>query len=468
MHGLAPFPDAPHGRLRTVRTAGVPERSAGGDARGVDDVAGYRVLRSAGRGDRTRLLVGFAEGETVVLKVGSTTDPEVHVEIAALDRAAGDHVVRLLDVAADEFETTLVLERMSHGTLADLLDRRAGLDAGEAVTILAPLAVTLDRMHGAGVAHGALSLTSVAFRSDGAPTLVGFGRAELFAAGTPEVVRETIPGVVADRAALGGLAEVVLARVGGRGSDAARRLASALAGVPPAAVATQLFGLAAPEPVGFRADAESPNLEWAAPAVEAEPVAAAGETRDPLPPWLVALLPDGLRSRLDALTRLLLEHRGAWDPRRRRLVLGAVAGGATLVLAVAAIPASPASTVEPPATPTPSTEPAAPPDDPVDAAVHLLAERERCLRDLSILCLDGVAQPGSAAAAEDAAEIRAIQAGADLSPRLLEPGRPILVERLGDAALLDLPAGSEPASLQLLLTDEGWRIRSYLDAPPSR
>src|SRR5690606_24318794 len=143
------------------------------------------------------------------------------------------HVVELCDVSADERQTVLVLERLSRGTLAELLERRTGLDAGEAVTILAPLAVTVDRLHAAGIAHRSLSLASVCFRGDGSPTLIGFGSAELFAPGTPEVVREAIAGVLADRAALVGITQMVLGRVSGARADGARRLAAMITDAPP-------------------------------------------------------------------------------------------------------------------------------------------------------------------------------------------------------------------------------------------
>ena len=133
-------------------------------------------------------------------------DPRFAVEAEALTRAAGDHVVELLDASRDESDAVLVLARLGNGTLAELLDRRAGLDVGEAVTILAPLAATVERIHTAGVAHGNLSLSAVCFGDDGSPTLVGFGGAQVFAPGSPEIVRETVDGVLDDRAALRGLA----------------------------------------------------------------------------------------------------------------------------------------------------------------------------------------------------------------------------------------------------------------------
>lgn len=427
----------------------------------MEDVAGYRVLRSAGRGDRARLLLGFDEGGTVVLKVTARSDPCGTSEIDALDRAAGEHVVGVVDVSADADETVLVLERLANGTLAELLERRSGLDAGEAVTILVPLATTIDRIHTAGVAHGRLSLAAVCFRDDGAPTITGFGGAQLFAAETPEVVRETVPGVLADREALRVLSAIVLARVVGARSVAARSLAASIADVSPGELAERLFGLAAATSVRFEDDGGDVVAMRMGELQEPErvdvPVGA-------LPPWLTTLLPEWLRERLDEPVRRIAAIWARWDVRRRRLALGALAGGLTVVIALGLIPAAPAVSTVASATPTPSTPPASaqPTADPVEAAALLLELRDRCLRDLSVLCLDGIVQPDSAAYADDAALIRDVQAGGEYPGGGILAGDPVLVERLGDAALLDLPPGSEPASVLLMRTTNGWRIRQYL------
>jgi hypothetical protein len=431
----------------------------------VEDVAGYRVLRSAGHGDRARLLLGYDEGHTVVLKLTASDDPYRGVEIEALHRAAGEHVVALEDVSVDEHEAVLVLERLPNGTLAELLERRGGLDAGEAVTILAPLATTIDRIHAAGVAHGRLSLGAVGFRGDGAPTLMGFGGAQLFAAQSPEVVLETVPGVLDDRAGVRAIAALVLARVVGERAPAAKAVAAAISDAAPGAVAAQLFDFAAATPVRFDPDDELVATRMGEPQA-LEP------TDDPpraaLPPWLLALIPEWVSDRLaEPLVRISAVW-SEWDPRRRRLALGALAGGVTVLVAIAAVPApsdhAPVVAVTSDASPPPSDEPELP-DDPVAAAVLLLAARDRCLRDLSLLCLDEVVQPDSAARADDSALIRAVQGGAEYPEAVIVAGDPVLVERLGDAALIDLPPGSAPASVLLLRTTNGWRIRDYLDAP---
>jgi hypothetical protein len=432
----------------------------------VEDVAGYRVLRSAGHGDRARLLVGFDDGRTVVLKVTAAGAADAGVEIEALERAAGEHVVALDDVSADERETVLVLERLPNGTLAELLERRSGLDAGEVVTILAPIAATIDRIHAAGVAHGRLSLASVCFRQDGAPTLIGFGGAQLFDAGSPEVVLETRPGVIADRAAMRDIARIVLERVAGGRAAVARSLAAGVADASPAELARRLFDFATAAPVRFQDDEGDVVATRVGQPREPEPVEPTAASA--LPPWITALLPDGVRDRVEEHAARLVAVWSGWEPRRRRLALGALAGVFTTLVAVALVPAAPAGPTAAGVTPSPTAvigdEPTLP-DDPVAAATVLLTARDRCLRDLSLLCLDQVVQPDSAAHADDMALIRAVQTGAEFPDGAILDGAPVLVERLGDAALLDLPPGSEPASVLLMRTADGWRIRDYLDSP---
>lgn len=430
----------------------------------VDELAGYRVLRTAGHGDRSRLVLGFHDGATVVLKVTDRDDPSALAEIEALHRAAGEHVVELCDVAADENETVLVLERLTKGSLADLLEQRGHLDAGEAVTILAPIAAAIERLHHAGVAHGRLSLGAICFRDDGAPTLVGFGGARTFAPNSPDVVLETVLEVLADREAVRAICALVLGRVGGAAATAAQRLAGEVAGIAPGDLAPRLFGLAAPTAVRFGDDADEVATTRLGDLHAAEaPDEVSGVT---LPPWLVPLVPEWLIEHVSGPVDRLAAVWTGWSIRRKRLTLGGFAAGLTVVVAVAAtpMPAEPV-VVEPAADEVGAIAVEAPqlPDDPVEAATVLLDERQRCIRDLSLLCLDGVAQAGSAAFAEDAALIRDLQAGGEYPAQRILAGSPVLIERLGDAALLDLAPGSVPASVLLLKTVDGWRIRQYLE-----
>ena len=109
--------------------------------------------------------------------------------------------------------------------------------------------------------------------------------------------------------------------------------------------------------------------------------------------------------------------------------------------------------------------------DPLAALPELLRARERCLAELSVLCLDAVAQQGSTAMLEDVAAIRSISAGRTPNLNLVATTIPIsselvLIERLGGSALVGLPASlrgeSETASILMMRGEAGWLLRSYL------
>ncbi len=110
------------------------------------------------------------------------------------------------------------------------------------------------------------------------------------------------------------------------------------------------------------------------------------------------------------------------------------------------------------------------------------------MSSLSVLCLDRVDEVGSGALEDDRAAIRAAQQGGELLDPLAGATwakAPVLVERLGDSALVRLgealpgiqdasspdptpPPSSDsrsgPASLLLVKGEAGWRIRGVIAA----
>jgi protein tyrosine kinase len=509
---------------------------------GARQLAGYRVLRSLARDEHVEVLLGHrrvaespddagaaeagAAVHTVAIKVspGSESDWSAALrQCAALERARGDHVVDLLDLDADDESIRLIFERLPRGDLAALLRIRPRLDAGEAVTVLAPIATALLRMHGAGVAHGRLSARTVLFREDGSPTLIGFSRAELFEPGAPEVVLEQVDAVRRDRAEACALAVAVLGRVDGGRAHAARSLLADVEGCDDELVlpllASRLFEVAAAVPVRFEADelaADTAPSRWRAIPVDVigaesqvEPVGATSSG------WAAALgriVPDPLLQRvLDTVERspaapvaaaaaaAVTRRWGAWTPNRRRLTLAVVAAAATVGIVTAVVPAGAVATgatdaantdaantdaadtdakpASAPGAPSPSPsaivdevekgDPALRADDPVAAAAVLIATRDHCLSSLSLRCLDGVDETGSSALDDDQAALRAAQQGGELPdplPDVTNGSQVVLIERLGDSALVRLGGAPSDPSLLVVRSVDGWRIRDVIVA----
>jgi len=489
---------------------------------GPRELAGYRVLRSLARDDDGEVLLGHRHGNTAADDPQTDTAHTVAIKTlpssesgwatalrlcASLERARGDHVVDLLDVDADDESVRLVFERLPRGDLAELLRVRQCVEAGEAVTVLAPIAAALARMHAAGVAHGNLSARSVLFRDDGSPTMIGFSRAELFEPGAPEVVLEQVEAVRRDRSAAVALAGIVLARIDGSRARAARELIADLEAcdleLALPLLTERLFDVAAALPIRFTSEvAEAAEVEIAPSKWRAIPVDTSGEEPniDPVGSswrWTAALagvVPEPLLQRvLDTVERspaapvveaavgAARRRWGSWGPGRRRALLAVAAAIVTVGVVTAVVPAAPAASrpgraATPSSLPTASDmsssqdpvksgDPAVTGDDPVAAATFLVGARDRCLSSLSLRCLDLVDGPGSSALSDDQAAIRAGQRGGELPDALSGPTDRLavaLVERLGDSALLRLGPAASDASVLLVKGDNGWRIRDVI------
>lgn len=430
-----------------------------------DTLGGYRLVRKLGEGARAEVFlaypsVGDTSSSPVAIKVyrQHVAESSIIAEVEALSRAAGDHVVGLVDLASDSSgKAAVIMNRIPGGSLGRLLRDRSSLRVGEAITLLAPIALTLQRLHAAGVVHGGLRLEAVAFDSAGAPVLTCFGKAELITPLLPPALLEAESGVGNDIRAFERLAGAVLDRL-----PHPVELPEVAASDWLSSVASRLFGLGQSEPIQLRPD-EAPTLPPAR-LITADPVAGAIESRASstvlslgLPEWLDL---DGLRQRV----------RGV-----RRPVWLAFAGVAVAV--VVALVAIPRGSTDATANPEPTPDPAAPNaaelaspvhgDDPVAALPLLLESRAGCIRDLSVLCLDDVAHAGSAALAADQQLVRDLQQGAESPVELLAVSAKDLTleERMGDAALISLGdvSDSEPASVLLMKTEAGWRIRDYLE-----
>lgn len=420
----------------------------------VTELGGYRLLRMIGVGPRAEVFLAHpqradAEMVPVVIKVYGTavTDESVVAEIEALSRAAGDHVMRVLDVTSTvDGAPALVLARHAAATLARIQGDRS-LAPGEAVTVLAPLATALARMHAAGVAHGGIGPGAVLFDATGSPTLACFGRATLFAPGLPVAGLENEQAVLADVLAFGSLAATILEAAGATALAGEART-NAAPGAWLSGFADEIFDLAAPLPVDLRPPQEPVLLP--ARVIAAHPVVFP-DAPVPTPRWRELL--DGARQ---SLARV-----------RRPVWIAAGVAFAGLVFALVAIPqGSTTATVQPSASPTPAPIERGPVagDDPVAATLVLFATREACIRDLSAECLDDVDEAGSGAWDADRALVGAILDGVQTgSVPDVDPATVELMQRLGDSALVSLGPDSEPASVLLVKGEAGWRIRDYLE-----
>ncbi|CAN5366565.1 hypothetical protein BH11ACT4_BH11ACT4_04450 [soil metagenome] len=467
-------------------TPGRPGRAGPAEpqTRRVETLGGYRMVRKLGEGARAEVFLGHptragAEGRAVAIKVfrAGIADASITAEIESLSRAAGEHALALQDVTtAPDGAQALILQRLQGRSLARLLGDRPQRGVGEAITILAPLALALRRMHAAGVVHGAIRQDAVLFDAAGAPVLACFGRAFPITPGQPPALLDAVPGVALDIRAFAGVTAAVLSAVD---HPSARALGDWAESAPALEhdtwfdeLADRLFGLGIPEPIDFRVEASPAAPRVPARLVRAAPVVTDDEPAAPLA-RLTRLLPDDLAAGIGETAERL---RRALRVVRPRVWIAAGAVGVALVAALVLVPqggrgaaqgraADPAGSTSAAPTAGPDAGPVAG-DDPVAALVTLLDARQRCISDLSVLCLDAVGQAGSSALAEDEAVIRSLQDGAESpAPFTVDAAQVTVNERLGDSAILDLVdvADSEPASVLLMKGEAGWRIRDYLE-----
>ena len=446
----------------------------------MDSLGGYRLVRKLGEGQRAEVFLGHpsrsgGESRPVAIKVfrQGVAEASIAAEVEALTRAAGEHTLALLDVTSgQDGALVLILGRVPGASLDRLLRERHALRLGEAITVLAPLALALRRIHLAGAVHGAVTREAVLFDAAGAPVLARFGRSFPITAGQPPALLDAVPGVQLDIAGFASVAGSVLGAVGG---ITAGPLADWVRSAPALEhavwfeeLADRLFDLGVPEPVDFEGD-EPVVSRVPGRVLTAAPVP--GDTEVVQHGLLVGLLPPDLAAVAAGLAARLRAALGTVRPR-----VWAIAGGVAvaLVAAMLLVPQGGSGAVAgqgPTAVPSvaQTSAPDAGPvsgDDPVAAFVALLEARERCIRDLSVLCLDAVAQASSSALADDEALIRSLQAGAESPEPFTVSAADITIdERLGDSVILDVDgvADSEPASVLLMKGEAGWRIRDYLE-----
>lgn len=439
----------------------------------MDAIGGYRLVRGLGEGARAMVHLARAEGDdapVVVKHYRPEVDAEsIGIEIEALARAVGEHVVALLDVAtAPSRQLALILARIPGGSLSRLLAHRTVLTRGEAVGILATLGEALDAIHAAGVVHGGIRAEAVLFDDDGVPVLACFGRASLIAPGLPPALLELEPGPASDQHAFAVLARTVLDRVDDR--EGVARVLEHLAASGTAGwgrrVAGSLRELADPAPVDLRVSAPVTGVSPIPGRLELAASAPAARVRRRAEAPRTSAVTDVLAGILDA--RHISAVAGSLRTVRLRVWLLA---GTALIALVAALVLVPNGAGTPEAAPVPTATTATPTaapipadEDPVDALIRLLELRQRCMQDRSVLCLDEVAQAGSAALDDDRALVLSLQAGAETPDELSVEARQVTItEELGDAVLLSIATDGQPWAVLLTRSEAGWLIRDYLE-----
>jgi hypothetical protein len=486
------------------------------DARGVETIGGYRIIRKLGSGERSDVYLGHAaptagaEAELAAIKLFRAGVPEASIdgEINALSRLRNPHIVGLLDLATGlNDRPCLVLQRLDAGGLPALLAGRRMLQLGEAVTILAPVVAAVAAMHREGVGHGGIGARSILFDGSGAPVVAGFGAAACFAPSGAELSQAVLDSealVLGDRSALLKLVTSVVGRAAIEDDSAAEfskwlaRQDDAMDSL--AELEQRIFALAEPLSVKFSdslatldslTDGVHPvpsrlmvtgglaEQRWQTP-LEADQSQAAPSLRAGTAADLLSVLPpvlaDWISERL-AVAPAWLESRAAVLRAQLRSVRKSVwvvaAVGLTAVIGAVVVAEVPAKSGEPvPVSQAvalaPDVSVAIAGDDPIAAVQELLSLRARCLHDRSILCLDSVHAADSAAWQADAERIRSVEDGAELSPDAFTPGNAAsLVDRLGQTALVELATDAAglthtTASVLMIRTVAGWRFRSLV------
>ncbi|WP_438855953.1 hypothetical protein [Agromyces sp. M3QZ16-3] len=211
-------------------------------------------------------------------------------------------------------------------------------------------------------------------------------------------------------------------------------------------------------------------------------------------PGLGDVLAEGVEGGLGSATRRRL---AAWArPRRAVLATGGFAGAGALVLLLTAVPPA-ATEARGPDLPEPSSVEAAPAttstmgasaaagavapaptdaragaddggatgtaqSDPLEAAASLLEIRAGCLVGRDLACVASYAQPGGPIEARDLA---AIASHESVAPTTTDLSAISVTAELGDAVVVSVPrtGGREPASLLMVRSEAGWRLREWFD-----
>ncbi|MBT2500841.1 protein kinase [Agromyces sp. ISL-38] len=445
----------------------------------------------------------------------------IAVEVEAMSADASGALPALYDVATlDDGRCCLAVERMPGTSLARILTDRS-LSPGEAVTVLAPIVVAVAELARGGFVHTRLSASDVLIDDAGRPRLVGLGALERLPGHGGAAERTAL--LRAGHVALAELVEDVAAgtRPSGALSAAVDLLRGRLDARPFLTCEPELervlFGVASPEPISGVATRPRPV---GLPARIGTPLAPAPEepaqaTEEAVMPrrrgsgglrtlFSLAQLPELTAPQLaqaadvDRAASMLSRLRRLLAGRQRTLVFGSLMSAGALVLMLTLVPPAtadgarsadptpdaPPTESNPPAAggagvsstevPRPATAtPSAPPedsavlaDDVIAATAELLELRSSCFATLDLSCLDEVVQSGSAIESNDRAALAAAREGNGAPSVDYDLDRITLTAEMGSAVLVSVPftsAEREPASILVMRSEAGWRLREIFD-----
>lgn len=441
----------------------------------------------------------------------------VALEIEAMSTDASGTLPALYDVAAlEDGRCCLAVERLTGLSVSRLLAERT-LSAGEAVTILAPIAVAVGDLAARGLVHTRLAATDLLLDDVGRPRLVGLGAlrrlpGHVHAAEHTALLRE-------GHVALAQLLEDVAAAVRPTGvfDDAIDLIRGRLDARPfrtcEVELERRLFATATPEPIAgvdvrVRATRLPARISAPLPAPDRHDDDGLEGRAHPAQRWLqgvrallgLAQLPDDLGARVaeavDTVPGVATRTRlgSVIRSRSRSLTVGSLVGGGALVLMLTLVPPATADD-EPDRTGLPDAE--APSssaehepiastsgdprsaeidevteahgitgDDAAAAARLLLERRAECFATLDLDCLESVVQPGSTIEAADRAALIAARDGDAPVAVEFDPSTAQVTAEMGDAVLVGLSRATperEPASLLLVRGEAGWRLREIFD-----
>lgn len=437
-------------------------------------ICGYSPLRRLHTGERTTAFLARDpdSGTPVVLRVftGPEGPARALTELEMVAHVDTPHLQSAEDIGVSPTgDPVLVTARLGR-RLSELLDGGGYIAPGSIVTLAAPIAAALRRLHESGIAHGAVDVAHVRLASDGSPVLVG---ADGGLAATPTNVRSDLEGFAH-------LLDSVLQNSDGscrsRGmSEITAWLRNQCQGPdrPPADTYTDLecriFALATPLPfaVGETQPVPTQRGDWTR-----ERSVRRRDGGSPVAALLEGELSFSLGEIRNVLRHLVDRLRGG---RGRLIIVAVLIFAVCLTGALWLVPQStsadePSSGQTAHSVPTPTLINVVPGDlNESEALGMLLAERRACREQgHAARCLAHVYETGSPALDADTAALG--PSAGDVFPVLsLEPARrDVTAQRAsgGFAAFIvsDSEAKSQPVSVVLVKTETGWLIRDIFDA----